>query len=462
VRRGEARLGLGGAIALGISALFAIAAPACSAPVVGGRCADGYDPCGMRCVPAGTCGGGALPDASDARDARDATDPSEVAPTDDADAIVDSTVVLPDTPISGDAADTGGGDATDTATCADGDVGTDASDPDAADGTADTDVDACPAPPFDSPSNCGACGVVCAGATPACKLVPPSAADAGADAGADASSDAAGPTYACAPFCDAPTTYCSGTCVDLSIDANSCGACGAFCPSGLCNGGKCRGARVGHYVTIGHDYTGVVPSAAVAQVVANAVFLPTTNPVKVLAFDGWADTTTNGAVDSVGKILGSGKSGRTWAPTRVGSEADLLANLNIDAFDVLLVYDQPNAPAGSLATLGDGLAAQILSFGQSGGVVVVLDGGGGRAEMPWFLRRSGVLDVTEERNATGLTLETLAFSDAVGLGVLSSYLAPARSVSFGLGVSLSKDLVSIIDDPASSRPVVLHTVVRKP
>lgn len=454
MRRRSGRLALGGAIALGFAALAALAVPACSSPVVGARCADGYDPCGVRCVPSGTCGGDALPDASDAADSRDATVP-DVPPADDADAIVDSTVVLPDTAISTDATDTGSAgdasDALDSTDCSDADAGLDVL---VSADAADTNVDACPAPPFDSPGNCGACGVVCAGATPVCKPVAASAADAGADASA--------PTHACAPLCDPPTTNCSGSCIDLSIDSDNCGLCGTFCPSGLCNGGKCRGARVGHYVTIGHDYAGVVPSAAVAQVLANAVFLPTTNPVKVLAFDGWADKNFGGAVDSVGKILGSGKSGRAWSPTRVGTEAEILAKLNIDAFDVLLVYDQPNAPAGSLATLGDDLAAQLLSFGQSGGVVVVLDGGGGRAEMPWFLRQSGVLDVTEERSATGLTLETLAFSDAVGLGVLSSYLAPSRSVSFGLGAALSKDLVSIIDDPASSRPVVLHTVVRKP
>jgi hypothetical protein len=448
------RLALGSTLAA-LAALAALATPACSSPVVGARCADGYDPCGARCVPSGTCGGAALSDA------RDATDPGEGAPPDDADAIVDSTVVLPDTPISGDATDApvcadadAGFDATQATDGADGAAATDAADgTDAADAS-DTDFDACPAPPFDSSAHCGACGVVCAGATPVCKPVSTAATDAGADA--------AGPTFACAPLCDAPTTNCWGSCVDLTIDSDNCGLCGSFCPSGLCNGGKCRGARVGHFVTIGHDYAGVVPSASVAQVLANAVFLPTTNPVKVLAFDGWADKSANGAVDGVAKILGSGKSGRAWSPTRVGTEAEILAKLNIDAFDVLLVYDQPNAPAGSLATLGDDLAAQLLSFGQSGGVVVVLDGGGGRAEMPWFLRRSGVLDVTEERNATGLTLETLAFSDAVGLGVLSSYLAPAKSVSFGLGLPVSKDLVSIIDDPATSRPVVLHMVVRKP
>ncbi len=117
---------------------------------------------------------------------------------------------------------------------------------------------------------------------------------------------------------------------------------------------------------------------------------------------------------------------------RVGTEAEILADLNIDAFDMLLIFDQPNAPADALATLGGDLDAQLLRFGQSGGVAVALDGGSGRGEMPWFLGTSGVLNVVDERLTTGLTLENLAFTDAVGLGVLSSCLAPARTVSFSL------------------------------
>jgi hypothetical protein len=50
-------------------------------------------------------------------------------------------------------------------------------------------------------NNCGKCGTVCTGTTPAC---------------------------------------CSGTCVDLSSDNNNCGACGNKCPSGkTCTKGVC-------------------------------------------------------------------------------------------------------------------------------------------------------------------------------------------------------------------------------
>jgi hypothetical protein len=115
-----------------------------------------------------------------------------------------------------------------------------------------------------------------------------------------------------APICESPLSYCNGACVDLGIDPDNCGACGNFCPSGLCNGGKCRGAKAGHFVAIGHDFKGVSPSSAAAQVAFGAVFLPSTDPVRVLSFDAWADTSSAGADDKEEKNLGGAKAGRTW------------------------------------------------------------------------------------------------------------------------------------------------------
>jgi hypothetical protein len=272
----------------------------------------------------------------------------------------------------------------------------------------------------------------------------------------DGASDDAG------AVCESPLSLCDGACVDLGIDPSNCGACGTFCPSGLCNGGKCRGAKAGHFVTIGHDFSGVSTASAAAQVVFGAVFLPSTNPVRVLSFDEWADASSGGAVENVEKILGAATAGRTWSETRVSSEAGVLSKLSIDAFDVLLVYDQPKAPDGALGKLGADLAAQMLSFGRSGGVVVVLDGGTGIAQMDDFLNAGGILSVKDERTASGRELENLAPGDAVGIDVLSSYLAPTNSVGFTLDGPASTDRVIVIDEKKSGRPVVVHEVVRKP
>lgn len=71
-----------------------------------------------------------------------------------------------------------------------------------------------------STASCGACGVRCAGATPAC----------------DASTDPA----RCASGCGALAS-CGGTCVDTQTSPTNCGACGVTCDAGeSCVGGACR------------------------------------------------------------------------------------------------------------------------------------------------------------------------------------------------------------------------------
>jgi hypothetical protein len=230
----------------------------------------------------------------------------------------------------------------------------------------------------------------------------------------------------------------------------------------LCNGGKCRGAKAGHFVAVGHDFAGVPKTSTAAQVAYASVFLPPTNPVRVLAFDAWADRSDGGAEQSVDAILGAAASGRTWSKTRASSEGDVLSKLDVDTYDVLLVYDQPHAPDGALAAFGTHLAAQLLSFGQAGGVVVVLDGGTGTAQMTDFLVAGGIVGVSDEATVSGLPLENLAPGDAVGIDLLSSYMAPRDSVGFTLSEPATKDLIVVVDEAGTGRAVVVHKVVRKP
>jgi len=374
----------------------------CGSAVVGGDCADGYERCGASCVPSGGCS-----PSSD-------TDPradSGIAPISDA-------VVPEDTLAFGDGRN-------DTAIGAPAD----------ADGG-----DSCPPPPYDTVSNCGACGVVCSGALGVCKL-------------------GSFGVYGCASPCSSLETWC-GACVDTDLDPMNCGGCGIVCTSGLCNGGKCRGAKSGHVAVLGHDYS-TSPTAAATQVVSNAVFLPSRSPVRVLAYDGWADPV---AVANVTAILDgtTKKTGRTYTRKTASTTTSVIDKLNVDDFDVLLVYDQSKASSGTLALDGAALQKTLTSFTQTGGTVVVLDGAGGTGEMPKLLTASGLLNVTAHTSVTGLAALVVAPTDALGNDVITPYYAIARSTTFVTTDAPSPTAIVVVEEEKSSQPIVIHRIVKKP
>lgn len=393
--------------------LLALVLTGCGDAVVDGACADGYEICDGVCRPIGACA-------------------------------VDSEVPLDSSIDSDNPFDTGDASTeTSAETSSDTTVGSDSSgDTLVADGADAFDAfDGCPPPPYTSVSNCGGCGVTCSGATPLCKK------------GLDG-------TYACGPVCDPPTTLCGTVCVDLDVDPNNCGSCGKMCPTGLCNGGKCRGAKAGHVVAIGHDYAGVSATLAVARVIVNAAFLPTRNPVRILSFEQYADAA---AISSVKSILdgGAASTGRAYVKTSTTTLAAFRDALIIDDYDAALIFDQPKAPDGALATIGANLSITLDSFARVGGTIVILDGASGVGQMPQLLTKSTLLTTTSHTVVTGKAVDVVAPADAVGLGVLSPYSAPSRSVTFTITEPSSGSLVTVVSEPASAKPVVLHKVFFK-
>lgn len=391
-------------LAAGVTgAAFAIAAlvSACGDAVVDGACAPGYAICDGRCLPVAACGDahgdGSVGDGSG--DDGSGDDARSDGPSDG----------------RSDAAETDG-------TLPDGAI--------------------CPPPPFDNAAHCGSCDITCSGSTPLCK---PAAAPG---------------TYQCASPCAAGQLYCAGVCIDPDIDPSNCGGCGVFCPTGLCNGGKCRGAIPGHAVTIGHDFLGVGTSASVAKILVNAAFLPSHNPVRILGYQEFANPVE---VASVRAILdaGAAASGRTYTLSASATQSDLLQRISIDTFDLVLVYDQPKAPSGVLQGAGSAMAPDFVSFSETGGVIVALDGGGGVGEMPRFLNAAGLLDASAHTGVTSLELNLVAPADAIGIGVLSPYQAPSTSVSFTLVGAPSATQVTVVREPKSGEPVVVHRVVIK-
>ncbi len=59
-----------------------------------------------------------------------------------------------------------------------------------------------------------------------------------------------------------------------------------------------------------------------------------------------------------------------------------------------MIWDQPNAPAGVLGTLGTSWAPHLSTYVQGGGIVIALDADQGIGEMPALITNGALLVVT--------------------------------------------------------------------
>ncbi|HVU00937.1 MAG TPA: hypothetical protein VHE30_04265 [Polyangiaceae bacterium] len=297
--------------------------------------------------------------------------------------------------------------------------------------------------PYDTAAQCGSCTQKC---TPPAGLCEP---------GNDG--------YICVSLCTAPLVQCGTQCVNTDIDEDNCGRCNHRCASQICQGGQCVGATAGHVVVMCMDYrTQPVVGSPQQRLLGNAVFIPPGNPVRVLAY---SQSTPAATITAVGRTLDAAATSknRTYTITQAKTALAVTTALNVVDYDVLLVYDQPNAAAGALGATGATFQSPISSFVRAGGTVVVLAGDGGQAEMPAFLDAAGLLDARAQPGVTGNLLYNRALGDAVGLNVLSQFRAVRETCTFTLNSVDPAATFVITNQPASSgeigNPVVVHTVV---
>ncbi len=282
----------------------------------------------------------------------------------------------------------------------------------------------------------GVCGMLTAPKCPEPKPSPSTPADAGV---ADATPPA--------------------TCGDVSTDPFNCGACGNVCATATCVEGVCRGARVGDVVVIGHDYRGAAPSLAMSDVAANAVFMRARSTVRVLAWQQYADPA---AVVGLGAVLDAeaSRSGRRYVKSVAATADELAARISANEIDVALIFDQVDALPGELAIDGATLASPLRKFAEDGGVIVVLNGGRGVAEMPKLLAAADLADVTSQTDASGSMLDVTAPSDVVGSGVMGPYKATGGTVALTLGDPFA-GFASVVSEPVTGKPIVIHRTVRR-
>ena len=306
-------------------------------------------------------------------------------------------------------------------------------------------------PPHDSPAHCGDCDTQCKAPTPLC------------------APDGNG-SFMCVPKCILPLIECQGECVDpqsFNSDPENCGKCGNECPSGICQAAKCVGARYGNIALFCMDLESATATSSPTTLLGNAVFTPTVNPVKVLAYTRGARAAAVTRVNSVIGWAGSAR-GRSADITGAKTVAAVTANLNILDYQVLLIHDLDQAasgdPAAAATTWESG--SVLSSFAKAGGVIIVLDGGDGTGEMHQLINAGNLLDPSQKTSLSGQTDVTLgqvwnnAPFDVLGVNVLSPFLGTSHTCTFDTNAKPGSDTIFVLsDDEAGGTPIAIHRVI---
>lgn len=274
----------------------------------------------------------------------------------------------------------------------------------------------------------------------------------------------------CADICQPPTTFCNGVCADLQTSDQYCGSCTNACgPLQACVAGMCTGRAVGHVVLIGHDLTGIV-RPNIPRLLGNAVFLARGTNTRVLVLNQFT-TPESVAGFAQAMAVASVERGRAFTPT-LADPARLREQLaDTDAF---VINVQQGADDATLQGWGSDWAAALDDFLFRGGVIVVIDAGGGSNAGTYQVlsnalvsRPGGVvralLPVTAKTAVPAGQMGLTAPGDALAQGMPTEYPSEGTTAGFAqaavsnAGVAVVRPLTG----PGMNGPeaIVIHNTV---
>jgi hypothetical protein len=255
-------------------------------------------------------------------------------------------------------------------------------------------------------------------------------------------------------------TICGWQCVNTGSNRDNCGYCGVSCKSGLCSSSQCDDSGTGRVIVIGHDY--LVNNTTMSQVLPNAVFLWSINPVRLLAYKVWANPT---AVGNANDAIAYGARNREFVTNSLADEDDIATKLG--GADVFLIYGQEYATDAILTQLRQKWANAITTFVNrggtvsggtvSGGTVIVLDGVYANQGTVQVISQEGLFDIQQNASVTGAVCTVVAPGDALASGLLRNYLCEQNSVSFTTSEG-SPSTTFVIVSGSGADPVVIDKV----
>ncbi len=255
-------------------------------------------------------------------------------------------------------------------------------------------------------------------------------------------------------LCVEPLVRCKGECISvMQDDPQNCGACGKVCRSNICSAGVCQGATPGDVVLVGHDMQDAWAGSAHSKVLANAISIPTTDPIRVLVWeDGALPKTVAWTKSLIKQSVSSRKIDFTTA-----TQSALTASTLATHFDIVLIHD---AAGPDPAALGASWAGSLETFTKKGGVVIALDGF--QSDMPALVKSAGLLDITGHVQLSASTKFVVSDpKDVVGTQLLSPYAAIGASVGF-VGATTSPSISWVVREKNADDtglPTVIHRVV---